>query len=272
MLRHRIPLIAAIAAATLAPAAARAQGHLHTHPVLHVDTRWDECSFVLNAALTQEAWRQFTREAGIVTSFRPLTDAKPMGRGNWEISALQWSTAIDDHDDAWNDTFVHPDSTHWLTGGSGLSFPGVMVRAGVTDRTDVGAYFTQNFNANYGFYGAQVQYALLERPRAGWSAAARVSFVSMFGPEDLDQRTYGADLVASRDYSVNRLTVSPYASVSGYLSTAHEKTTAVDLRDEAVFGGQATLGAVAAISIVRIAAEVSTAQVGSRSLKIGFAF
>jgi hypothetical protein len=270
MQRPRIHLMALVAAATLLPAAAPAQSH--HRPTLHVDTRWKECAFVLHASLTQAAWRQFTREAGIVTSFRPLTDAKPMGRGVWEVSALQWTTAIDDHDAAWNDTFVHPDSTHWLTDGSGLAFPGLTVRTGVNARTDVGVYFTQNPHANYGFYGAQVQYALFERPRAGWSAAARVSFVSMFGPADLDHRTYGADLVASRDYDLRRLTVSPYASVSGYLSTAHEKTAAVDLRDEAVLGGQATLGAVAAISIVRIAAEVSTARVNSRSLKVGFAF
>ena len=38
---------------------------------------------------------------------------------------------IDDEKDAWNDTFSHPDSTHYLTDGDALMIPGLMVRAGV---------------------------------------------------------------------------------------------------------------------------------------------
>ena len=46
-----------------------------------------------------------------------------MGRGKFEVSVLQWQTDIDDHDAAWNDTFVHPDSVHWLFEGSGPQVP-----------------------------------------------------------------------------------------------------------------------------------------------------
>src|SRR5947209_19837513 len=84
---------------------------------LHVNPRWKECSFQLDPSLTQSAWHQFAREAGLVTYFRSLTDAEPMGRGRVELSLLQWQTGIHDSDAAWNDTFVHPDSTHWLFEG-----------------------------------------------------------------------------------------------------------------------------------------------------------
>jgi hypothetical protein len=36
------------------------------HPKLHVNPRWKECSFQIDPSLTQAAWRQFTREAGLV--------------------------------------------------------------------------------------------------------------------------------------------------------------------------------------------------------------
>src|SRR5687768_10097964 len=123
-------------------------------PRLHVNPRWHECSFQLDASLTQAAWRQFTQEAGLVAYFRPLSDARPMGRGKFEVSILQWETGIDAGDAAWNDTFVHPDSTHWLFEGSRLAFPGLMIRAGITSRTDVGLYVTKSPGANYGFAGA----------------------------------------------------------------------------------------------------------------------
>jgi hypothetical protein len=41
--------------------------------------------FQLDPALTQAAWHQFTGEAGVVTYFRALTGAEPMGAGNFEV-------------------------------------------------------------------------------------------------------------------------------------------------------------------------------------------
>src|SRR5688500_10392699 len=93
-----ITAAAAIAMAITTPA--RAQ-HVHggTHPAgtphLHTSSRWKECSFQLDASLTKEAWQQFTREAGMVIYFRPLSDARPMGKGSFELSAMQWRTGID---------------------------------------------------------------------------------------------------------------------------------------------------------------------------------
>lgn len=254
----------------MAPLTAEAQSS-HDHPVLHVNPRWRECSFQLDASLTQSAWAQFAREAGLVTYFRPLIDAKPMGRGKFEISAVQWQTNIDDHDAAWNDTFVHPDSAHWLFEGEGLKFPGLMARVGLTDRTDVGLYFTKNPGANYGFVGGQVQRNLVGGRESMWDASARVSFNTMYGPDDLDYSVIGLDFVASRQIPImGWAALSPYAGVSSYLGRAHEKSAVVDLEDEYQGGSQAMVGAVLKVSGARLAVEYSVASVNSLSLKIGF--
>lgn len=256
----------------ISPSRGFAQGHRHVH--LHVNDRWEECAFQLDPSLTQQAWRQFTKEAGLVTYFRPLRDARPMGAGNFEISMIRAETGIDDTDAAWNDTFVHPDSTHWLFEGSGLAIPGLMVRAGLSERLDVGAYLTRNPNANYGFFGGQIQYNFVQEASAGVAASTRLSLVSLFGPEDLDFTVYGLDVVASKEYPVvaGWVSVSPYAGVSGYLSSAHEKSAAVTLSDEQVLGVQAMVGAVAQISVARIAVEYGAASVRSRTIKLGLAF
>lgn len=244
-------------------------GHSLDHVKLHINNRWHECSFQLDASLTQSAWRQFTGEAGVVTYFRPLVDAEPMGKGKFEVSLVQWKTGIDANDAAWNDTFVHPDSNHVLFEGSGLEFPGLMVRAGLTNRTDVGVYFTKSPGANYGFYGAQLQQNLL-RDAGKWAAAARVSFVSLYGPEDLDFTVYGLDLVASRKFAVTkRASLSPYLGVATSLSRSHEKSAVVDLDDENVFGAMGTVGAVAQIYMTSVAVEYAFARVPSLSLKVG---
>jgi hypothetical protein len=237
---------------------------------LHINPRWRECSFQLDASLTQSAWRQFAGEAGVVTYFRPLTDAEPLGRGRFEVSLVQWETAINDSDAAWNDTFVHPDSTHWLFEGSRLAFPGLTVRAGIGERTDVGMYVTKSPGANYGFYGGQVQRTIAGI--GGWAAAARMSFVAMYGPEDLGFSVYGADVLASRRFAIlsGRASIAPYAVASASLSRAQEKSDVVDLDDENVFGGHGTVGAVAQFSVAKVALEYSVARVNSMSIKIGF--
>ena len=265
-MERRISTIAfvAIIVALGHPTAAAQDGR----PTLHVNPRWKQCSFQLDPALTQSAWHQFTEEAGLVVYFRPLTDARPMGKRHVELSVLQWETGIDGADPAWNDTFVHPDSSHWLFEGSRLAFPGLQVRMGLTDRTDVGVYVAKNFQANYGFFGGQLQRNLVNT--GPWAAATRASFVSLFGPEDLDFTVYGVDLLASHRTSLSRrIALSPYVIVSSYLASSHETTTAVTLSSERVLGAHGALGAALELSKARLAVELGVGRVRSVSFKVG---
>ena len=244
------------------------------HPKLHVNTRWDECSFQLDAGLSQREWHQFTKEAGLVLYFRPLSDAKPIGAGNYEVSILQWQTGIDEHDDVWNDTFVHPDSSHWLVGGPRLPIPGLQFRMGLTQKLEIGLYWTKSFGANYGFYGAQLQYNLINNSEHNWNTSIRGSFVRMYGPEDLNASVYGADIVTSKEFTIDEkwLRLAPYVSVSTMLTATHEKSEVVDLDDEKVVGVQGSTGLVAKVAPIRIAVEYNFAAVSTLSLKFGITF
>lgn len=241
---------------------------------LHVNSRWSQCSFQLDPSLTQAAWREFTKEAGPVIYFRSLTDAKPMGARNYELSLLQWKTAFDDTKDAWNDTFVHPDSTHWLKEDERLTFPGLTFRMGITDKLDVGVYWTQSPGANYGFYGAQVQYNLLNNPGKKWNTSARASAVRMYGPSDLNLTTYGLDLIISKEFVLHErwARLAPYAGISSYLTATHEKTNAVELHDEQMIGVQACTGLVVKVAALHVAAEYNVANLNTLSFKIGARF
>lgn len=234
--------------------------------VLHTNDRWDDCAMVIDPSLTQDAWHQFVAEAGLVIYFRPLASARPLGTGHVEFSILSTGTRIDDADAAWNDTFSHPDSTHWLFNGSALIIPGLMLRAGVSDRVDVGAFYTQNFAANYGMLGGQVQYNLLDDVARKLAVAGRVNAVWLFGPEDLSASVYGLDFVVSKELSL----FSPYAGVSGYLSRGREHTSKVALEDESIFGVQGMVGVAVRYSVLRLGAEVNLARVPGYSLKVAF--
>jgi hypothetical protein len=236
--------------------------------VLHVNDRWKDCAFLFAPSLTQASFRQFVGELGQVTYFRPLASARPMGARNIEFTAVNWSTAIDGADDAWNDTFSHPDGTHHLVRGPALEVPGFMFRGGVTDRADVGVYFTKALEANWGLAGAHVQYSLVNDAERNLAAAGRASVTRLFGPDDLSMSVYGVELVASRDVSV----FSPYAGVSGYFARGAERSSVVKLANENVFGIQAMAGVAVNVSVLRVGVEANVAKVPGYSLKVGLGF
>ena len=265
----------AIALATTTTPAAAQYFHGGAHgpeiPHLHTSSRWKECSFQLSPNLTKEAWQQFTSEAGLVIYFRPLVDAKPLGKGSFDVSVNQWQTAIDDADAAWNDTFVHPDEEHYLFDGNRLPLPGLTVRVGVTNGTDVGVMYTRNPNANYGVYGAQVQQSIVRNENSGTFLSARASYSALFGPDDMGADVTGLDVVGSKSLSLTRrVTLSQYAMVSGFLTRSQERSAVVNLADENAVGMQATAGAALSGYGVRLAMEYNAATVSTVSMKIGF--
>jgi hypothetical protein len=241
------------------------QDHAH----LHVNPKWKECSFQLDPSLTRQSFHRFTQEAGMVAYFRPLVDAKAMGVGKVDISVLQWKTQIDENSEAWNNTFVHPDSAHWLADGPRLAVPGLAVRTGITKKLDIGLYWTTNPNANYGIAGAQLQYNLLQTEK--WAAASRLSYSTVYGPEDLSLSTYGIDLAGSRRFNIysDHVFITPYSILSLTCAHAREKSDVVNLPDETVLTPQAAIGVVADIWWFRLGIEYNQGCTNTVSLRIG---
>ncbi|MEE9161720.1 MAG: hypothetical protein V3U35_02010 [Candidatus Neomarinimicrobiota bacterium] len=271
--------IVALFVASLIPSSSYA----HEGLVLHVLDRWDGCSIQLDPALTQDAWQKFTREAGLIAYFRTLSSAKPLGARKFEIIMTQGRAPIDDTDPAWNDTFVHPHSTHWLyaevsdepdetTAGHAdsrhtLNLPLPLVRIGITDRIDISGTFLMAPGANYGFGGVQLQYNLLNDTENNLAAAARIGAMSIVGVEDLNLTAYSIELIASKD--ISRFSV--YGGLGTYLMHSHETTSAVDLDDENLLGLQGMVGVNTTLfSHLRIGAEMSLSALTMPVIVIGY--
>ena len=127
-----------VALVLMVPATALAHGSAGQaiDPPLHVDPTLEDCSVVFSAGLSQDAFRRFAREFGSVSAFKPGATAAPLGRRGVTFGIEQLSFPVEDHSDAWNDTFAHPDAEHEL--GDSQSFPLARARVGVTDRFDLG--------------------------------------------------------------------------------------------------------------------------------------
>ncbi len=260
--------IVAIVVFSLCSSVSYAQGD---RPIVHLTDEWENCSMILDPSLTQDAWHKFTQESGNVFYFHPLTSAKPIGPGNFTLAIVTGFTGIDDNDPAWNDTFVHIDSTHYLVSENGiLGFPSLSATYGFNEKIDVGAYYTMNPGTNYSAIGGSINYSIMNDPVEKFSAAVRASsvFVLLKGESEFNLSVHGIDLLLSRDINM----ITPYGGVSAYLSRNHATTGKVDLDDENVIGFQAKVGITAPISFLRFSAELNFAAVTTTSIMVGFGF
>ena len=259
-----------VALLLLAPAAALAHGsdgHA-IDPPLHVDPTLEDCSVIFSADLTQDAFRRFVREFGSVSAFKPNATAAPLGRGGFTFGLEQLSFSLDDHSDAWNDTFSHPDAEHEL--GDEQSFPLARARVGVTGKLDLGAFWTRNMNANYGWLGLEARYAFANS--GGDSPvhfAARAAYTKTLYVHDMDMHALTAELAGSRTLW-NRLT--PYAYVGGDVVFARERSDVVALHSETQVVPHVVGGAELRLGHLMLGGEVSVAALTSYQLRVAAAF
>jgi hypothetical protein len=233
---------------------------------LHVNHDIKSCSIELDPSLTQGQFHKFTREAGQVFTFKLMSPAEPLGAKKFQIGIDYAITSINDADPAWNNTFSHPHETHYL--GDQLAFPKLFARMGVSDRVDVGFYFTKNPDANYGFMGGEIKYALFMKPEKPLAMAVRTTYATLLGVEDLNYHLLGVDLSASKKIGM----LTPYLGIGANLGRAIETTSKINLHNETVLTPRGIIGTQLSLSFLSLTAEMDVAAVSTFSLRTGFKF
>lgn len=145
----------------------------------HIDPSVKSYSMVIDAALTQSQWHKFTRKAGAILSFKSLASARALGKRNFNIAVDYGYTPVDQHDLAWINTFTRLDENCPL--GDAVKVPTIRASMGVSDKIDVGAYWTTAPGANYGGVGGELKYAFLQESEKSPAAAVRASFSLLTG-------------------------------------------------------------------------------------------
>lgn len=231
---------------------------------LNVNSELNTCDIELSPNLTQEEWKVFNRQFGDVIYFNPMTSARPLGTKNFDITLDFKITSIDQTSGAWNNTFHHPDSIHWL--GDVLVVPALHARMGVSEKVDVGVYFTHS--GLYGFIGGEVKYALLNDTDKGWAVSVRGSIIKELSVEDFNFTNYGVDVSASKTFGL----FTPYVGVAGTLSHAKEVTEKVNLSNENVLDARLIAGAEFKWKIVNLGVEVDVSELTTLVIKMGVTF
>lgn len=243
---------------------ARAHGSGTADPALHVNPDLKDCSIQFAPELTQAAFHRFVREFGTASASKFISAPGTLGRGHVALGLEGVAFHIDEHADAWNDTFAHPDATHEL--GADKRFPKLRARVGLTDRMDVGAFYTANFQANYGWLGLDARYGLL-RQRDGMPVdlSVRGAWTKTLYVDDMDLMTGTADVAAGRTFGG---IVTPYVGFGGDHVLARETTATVDLKREEQTVWHGLAGVEARLRHFGIGAEVQRSALTSVQLLV----
>ena len=234
-----------------APAAALAHGDGEADPNLHVDPSLEDCEVHFAPELTQGAFRRFVREFGTASAFKQMGAPGTLGKLGVSVGVERMQFHVEEHDDAWNDTFSHPDATHEL--GSDLAFPKLKLRVGAAESTDAGVFFAMNPLANYGWVGVDVKHALLRQAEGlPVTVAVRGAYTKTLFVGDMDMHAASADVSAGHTlWGV----LTPYAGVGGDVVLARETAKTVELETEVVPAPHAFAGLEVAVWHVAVGVE-----------------
>jgi len=230
----------------------------------HIDPSITTCSMIIDPSLTQGQWRTFTRQASDIISFKSLASASPLGKRNITVSVDYSITPVDQRDPAWINTFAHPDESCPL--GDRIEFPTLRARAGISNRWDLGAFWTTAPGANYGFMGGEAKYAFQEEAGRMPAAAVSAAVTVLTGVPDFDLTVYSVGLTTSKRVRA----FTPFLGVRGNLAVGTETTSKVDLERERLLLPQGFIGAEYSVWQLTLAAEYDIADVNTFALVIGF--
>ncbi|MBS3914495.1 MAG: hypothetical protein KG003_08345 [Bacteroidetes bacterium] len=229
---------------------------------------WKNCSFMVDPSLTQTEFHRFTREAGNIVYFQPLTGASSLGKKHFNLGIAMSNTPIDQTSGAWNNTFAHPvtetgERPHYL--GDKIKLPNLRLAAGITDQIDIGMFVTRDFSANYGFYGLDLKYSQKIQENKSVYLAGRISHARMFGPADLKLNNTAIDLIISKKWHI----LEPYFGISTSWSHASETTNKVNLKNENIITPRAIVGLKTEYKWLNAAVEYDFSAVQTLSFRLG---
>lgn len=233
-------------------------------PNLHVNPSLKDCSVQFAPELTQDAFGRFVREFGSVSAFKMMAPPATLGRKHVALAIQQLNFTVEEHSDAWNDTFYHPDAFHEL--GADKSFPLVRLDVGVSDNLDLGAFYSENANANYGWLGLEAKYAMLRQSeKTPITLALRGAYTKTLYVDDMDMHALTADVAAGRTF---REMFTPYVGLGGDAVLARETSNVVSLQTETQFVPHAVGGLDIRFWHVALGGEVQVAAFTSFQLQV----
>lgn len=214
-----------------------------------------------DGSITQEEFKDFSKEAGLVISYIPAAPAEPLGMMGFDIGIEV--TAAD----------IREDRSHWtkITGGdppSVLIIPKIHAQKGLPFGFDIGAVYSKVPQSNISMIGGEIKWAYLAGNTALPAIAVRGSYTRLLGVSDLNLDTFGADISISKGLAF----VTPYAGYGQVWIRSKEKSDFLNLEQENVSLAKPFIGVKISLLLINLVLEVDFSEIPlyTGRLNIGF--
>lgn len=218
---------------------------------------------VPDGVLTQANFKDLSEQLGLVLAYHPLAPAEPLGLLGFDIGVEITASDIDENEQFWTD--VTSDIPSYL------ALPKLHAQKGLPFGIDVGLVYSQVPSSNIGMWGAEVKWAILKGTLATPALALRGSYTTLFGVDDLDVSTYGADLSISKGFGP----FTPYAGIGQVATNSSSDATALGggaLQDESVSATHGFIGAKLSFLMLSFVAEADFAAIPTYGLRLNLSF
>jgi hypothetical protein len=222
----------------------------------------------LPPTFTQQQFKDFSRDLGLVISYVPLAPAEPLGDKlpGFDIGVEVTAVQLDTDQQYWKDVEAYvgdtvPSSLPIPKFHAQIGFPFIPI--------DVGFVYSKIPSTNITFMGGEIKYAFLEGGVATPAVAIRGAYTKLSGVDDIDLSTTYADLSISKGFAI----FTPYAGYGMVWIDSKEKSPLVTLQDESMSEGKGFVGCkITFFPLMNMVLEADFAKVNSYSLRLNLSF
>jgi len=214
--------------------------------------------------ITQQMFKDFSKEAGGVLLYRAVGPAAPLGLTGFDIGVEATATQISDGKDYWKKAVKDQNPPSYIV------VPKLHVQKGLPFGFDVGLVYSKVPDTNIQYAGGEVKYAIFGGGVLWPAFAVRGSYTQVFGVDQLDFKTYGLEVTASKGFGVG-LKIIPYVSLGQHWIDSSPKNlpAGVSLQSESFSLTRGAVGARLQLALFAITAEVDYVQTPSYTLRAG---
>jgi len=214
------------------------------------------------AGLSQNEFKDLTKELGSAIAYRNLAPAEPLGLTGFDIAAQASMVSIENNNSYWEKVtgFDAPEY---------VAAPSLRARKGLPFGIDIGAMYTDIYDTDIQVYGAELSKAILEGSAATPALGVRATYSKLDGIDDFDLQTAGIDATISKGF----LFLTPYAGGGMLWIDGKYTGSLVSLSTESFWQSRGFVGLkISPLPFVNITAEAEYAARPIYSLKLGVGF
>jgi hypothetical protein len=219
------------------------------------------------SGMTQDFFKDFSKEMGGMLLYRAVAPATPLGLTGFDIGVETTVTDINTGKDYWEKAFKDENAPSYLV------IPKLHVQKGLPFGIDLGLVYSKVLDTDIQYLGGEVKYAIFEGGIVWPAVAVRGSYTQIMGVDQLDFKTYGLELTASKGFGMG-VKITPYASVGQYWgrSTPKNLSPGINVNSEDLSITRFAAGAKLQFLMLDVTAEADYAEAPSYSLRVGIAW